>query len=145
MGARYGDRRFSAIGKLPAEHTLVLYELLRELLLRELWSNFDSASALSISEIAGSSNPADVMRARLIIEPEIAREAALHATIADIAAMRHDADADETSRAALTTLSSPRMPRAPRGASPDSSRRSIGIRLPACAPARGRHEPLPPP
>ena len=44
--------------------------------------------AIGISEIAGSSNPADVMRARLIIEPEIAREAALHATIADIAAMR---------------------------------------------------------
>jgi DNA-binding FadR family transcriptional regulator len=43
---------------------------------------------IGISEIAGSSNPADVMRARLIIEPEIAREAALHATIADIAAMR---------------------------------------------------------
>ena len=42
--------------------------------------------AIGISEIAGSSNPADVMRARLIIEPEIAREAALHATIADIAA-----------------------------------------------------------
>jgi DNA-binding FadR family transcriptional regulator len=44
--------------------------------------------AIGISEIAGSSSPADVMRARLIIEPEIAREAALHATAADIAAMR---------------------------------------------------------
>lgn len=44
---------------------------------------------IGISEIAGRTNPADVMRARLIIEPEIAREAALHATLADISAMRH--------------------------------------------------------
>jgi DNA-binding FadR family transcriptional regulator len=41
---------------------------------------------IGISEIAGRTNPADVMRARLIIEPEIAREAALHATLSDIAA-----------------------------------------------------------
>ncbi len=43
---------------------------------------------IGISEIAGRTSPAEVMRARLIIEPEIAREAALHATSADIAAMR---------------------------------------------------------
>ncbi|RWO63684.1 FCD domain-containing protein [Mesorhizobium sp.] len=43
---------------------------------------------IGISEIAGRTNPADVMRARLILEPEIAREAALHATLSDIAAMR---------------------------------------------------------
>jgi DNA-binding FadR family transcriptional regulator len=43
---------------------------------------------IGISEIAGRTNPADVMRARLIIEPEIAREAALHATLDDIASMR---------------------------------------------------------
>ncbi|WP_287094198.1 FCD domain-containing protein, partial [Mesorhizobium sp.] len=43
---------------------------------------------IGISEIAGRTNPADVMRARLIIEPEIAREAALHATLSDIASMR---------------------------------------------------------
>lgn len=43
---------------------------------------------IGISEIAGRTNPSDVMRARLIIEPEIAREAALHATLDDIAAMR---------------------------------------------------------
>jgi DNA-binding FadR family transcriptional regulator len=43
---------------------------------------------IGISEIAGRTNPADVMRARLIIEPEIAREAALHATLDDIAALR---------------------------------------------------------
>lgn len=44
--------------------------------------------AVGIAEIAGRASPADVMRARLILEPEIAREAALHATLADIAAMR---------------------------------------------------------
>ncbi|WP_309084988.1 FCD domain-containing protein [Chelativorans sp.] len=43
---------------------------------------------IGISEIAGRTSPADVMRARLIIEPEIAREAALHATLDDIATMR---------------------------------------------------------
>jgi DNA-binding FadR family transcriptional regulator len=43
---------------------------------------------ISISEISGRTNPADLMRARLIIEPEIAREAALHATSDDVAAMR---------------------------------------------------------
>ena len=43
---------------------------------------------VAISEIAGRTNPADLMRARLIVEPEIAREAALHATLDDIAAMR---------------------------------------------------------
>ncbi|WP_163270242.1 FadR/GntR family transcriptional regulator [Chelativorans alearense] len=43
---------------------------------------------IGISEIASRTSPADVMRARLIIEPEIAREAALHATLDDIAAMR---------------------------------------------------------
>lgn len=43
---------------------------------------------IAISDIAARSNPSDVMRARLILEPEIAREAALHATLDDIAAMR---------------------------------------------------------
>lgn len=43
---------------------------------------------IDISSIAGRTSPADAMRARLIIEPEIAREAALHATLDDITAMR---------------------------------------------------------
>jgi DNA-binding FadR family transcriptional regulator len=46
------------------------------------------SETVAISEIAGRSNPSDVMRARLILEPEIAREAALHATFDDIAGMR---------------------------------------------------------
>ncbi len=44
--------------------------------------------AVAIADISARTNPADLMRARLIIEPEIAREAALHATPDDIAAMR---------------------------------------------------------
>jgi GntR family uxuAB operon transcriptional repressor len=43
---------------------------------------------VAIADISAHTNPADLMRARLIIEPEIAREAALHATPDDIAAMR---------------------------------------------------------
>lgn len=54
---------------------------------------------VAISEIAGRTNPSDVMRARLIVEPEIAREAALHATREDIAAMRRSL---AQTRAALT-------------------------------------------
>jgi DNA-binding FadR family transcriptional regulator len=41
-----------------------------------------------VADIASRTNPADLMRARLILEPELAREAALHATPEDIAAMR---------------------------------------------------------
>ena len=43
---------------------------------------------VGVSDIADRTNPADLMRARLIIEPEIAREAALHATPEDVQAMR---------------------------------------------------------
>ncbi|QPC43827.1 FadR family transcriptional regulator [Kaustia mangrovi] len=42
-----------------------------------------------IAAIAGRTTPAEVMRTRLLIEPQIAREAAFHATADDIAAMRH--------------------------------------------------------
>jgi DNA-binding FadR family transcriptional regulator len=41
-----------------------------------------------IAEIAAASNPREVMHARLVIEPILAREAALNATAADIAEMR---------------------------------------------------------
>lgn len=46
------------------------------------------AELASIADIAGQTNPAEVMRARLVIEPELAREAALHATADDIAEMQ---------------------------------------------------------
>ena len=41
-----------------------------------------------VAEIAAASNPREVMHARLVIEPILAREAALNATAADIAEMR---------------------------------------------------------
>lgn len=43
---------------------------------------------VSIAEIAGQTAPADLINARAIIEPAIAREAALNATIDDVKAMR---------------------------------------------------------
>jgi DNA-binding FadR family transcriptional regulator len=46
------------------------------------------AELSDIAAIAAQTNPAEVMRARLVIEPELAREAALHATAGDIKAMR---------------------------------------------------------
>jgi DNA-binding FadR family transcriptional regulator len=46
------------------------------------------AEMTSIAEIAAETNPGEVMRARLAIEPELAREAALHATAGDIAEMK---------------------------------------------------------
>ena len=42
----------------------------------------------SVAAIAGRTHPAEVMRARQVVEPEIAREAALSATADDIAEMR---------------------------------------------------------
>ncbi len=41
-----------------------------------------------VAAIAALTNPRDVMRARLLIEPQIAREAALNATAGDIAELR---------------------------------------------------------
>src|SRR5690606_29179456 len=46
------------------------------------------AELASVAEIASQTNPAEVMRARLVIEPELAREAALHATSEDLRGMR---------------------------------------------------------
>jgi DNA-binding FadR family transcriptional regulator len=42
----------------------------------------------SVPEMARQTNPSEVMRARLVVEPELAREAALHATADDINALR---------------------------------------------------------
>jgi DNA-binding FadR family transcriptional regulator len=47
-----------------------------------------TAELFSVADIAAQTNPAEVMRARLAIEPELAREAALHATAGDIETMR---------------------------------------------------------
>lgn len=45
------------------------------------------AEFFSIAATAAQTNPAEVMRARLVIEPELAREAALHATTDDMEAL----------------------------------------------------------
>lgn len=63
----------------------------------ELWRHVGKGTFLgarpvaeldSVAAIAAQTNPAEVMRARLVIEPELAREAALHANGEDISAMR---------------------------------------------------------
>lgn len=41
-----------------------------------------------LAALAARTNPAEVMRTRILIEPEIAREAALHASAANVEAMR---------------------------------------------------------
>lgn len=45
-------------------------------------------TAIKLDEIERKTNPAEVMRTRLILEPALAREAALHASKDDIAEMR---------------------------------------------------------
>lgn len=50
----------------------------------------------SVVNISDRTNPAEVMRARLVIEPELAREAALHATADDVRALRHCASSART-------------------------------------------------
>jgi DNA-binding FadR family transcriptional regulator len=47
-----------------------------------------AADMVSVAAIAARTNPAAVMRARLVIEPELTREAALHANLDDLAEMR---------------------------------------------------------
>lgn len=42
----------------------------------------------SVGAISSQTNPGDVMRARLVLEPELAREAAFHATAEDIETLR---------------------------------------------------------
>jgi DNA-binding FadR family transcriptional regulator len=63
----------------------------------ELWRHVGKGTFLgarpvaeldSIAAIAAQTNPAEVMRARLVIEPELAREAALNANREDVLAMR---------------------------------------------------------
>ena len=46
---------------------------------------------VEIADIARQSNLAAIIRARMIIEPELAKEAALHATLDDVTAMRRSA------------------------------------------------------
>jgi DNA-binding FadR family transcriptional regulator len=50
------------------------------------------AELSSVGAIAAATNPAEVMRARLAVEPELAREAALHATSEDIEELKRCVD-----------------------------------------------------
>ena len=51
-----------------------------------------------VEYLSGRTSPAEVMEARLAIEPELARLASLHATAADVAEMRRCADKGRAAR-----------------------------------------------
>ena len=95
-------------GRLPPERQLsdilgVSRSELRKALLilernGELWRHVGRGTFLgtkpvkeysTVAAIAGQSNPREVMQARLVIEPRIAREAAITASAHNIAEMRH--------------------------------------------------------
>lgn len=107
LRAYLSQRELAANDRLPAERELadilgVSRGDLRKALAKleengELWRHVGKgtfvgarpvADIASIAEVAGQTSPAEVMRARLVIEPELAREAALHATTGDLEAMR---------------------------------------------------------
>ena len=107
LRAYLAQRELPADAKLPPERELVellgvsrgqlrkaLAELERE---GELWRHVGKGTFVgarpveeisSLSAMASKTNPAEVMRTRLLFEPMIAREAALNATAEDIADLR---------------------------------------------------------
>ena len=107
LRAYLAQRELPADAKLPPERELVellgvsrgqlrkaLAVLERE---GELWRHVGKGTFIgarpedeisSLSEVASRTNPAEVMRTRLLFEPMIAREAALNATADDIADLR---------------------------------------------------------
>ena len=107
LRAYLAQRDLSADAKLPPERELVeilgvsrgqlrkaLAVLERE---GELWRHVGKGTFVgerpveeisSLAAMASRTNPAEVMRTRLLFEPMIAREAALNATAEDIAALR---------------------------------------------------------
>ncbi len=52
--------------------------------------------SIAIADISARTTPSEVMRSRLILEPQIAREAALHATQDDVKAMRQSIEASRS-------------------------------------------------
>lgn len=58
-----------------------------------------TGGADSVGAIAKRTTPREVMHARLVLEPQLAREAALHATLADLDELRH---VDRKSRSAAS-------------------------------------------
>ncbi len=107
LRAWLAQRELPEGGRLPAERELcdvlgVSRGELRKALARleadgELWRHVGkgtflglrpAAEADGVTNIAARSNPREVMRARLLFEPMLAKEAALNATSADLADMR---------------------------------------------------------
>lgn len=107
LRAFVAQRDFSASNRLPPERELcellgVSRSELRKALAvlendGELWRHVGKGTFVgtrpaedmfSISAVSSRTNPAEVMRTRLLIEPVIASEAALNATSEDIAEMR---------------------------------------------------------
>lgn len=81
LGVSRGDLR-KALATLEAEGQLWRH------VGKGTFTGAQSMEVISLAEIDRQTNPAEVMRTRLLIEPIIAREAALNATSADIEAMR---------------------------------------------------------
>lgn len=111
LRAYLGQREFAPNTRLPPERELaeivgVSRGDLRKALAvleeqGELWRHVGKgtfigarpvAEIATVTAIADQTSPAEVMRARLVIEPELAREAALHATSDDIRVLRLCAD-----------------------------------------------------
>jgi DNA-binding FadR family transcriptional regulator len=107
LRAWLAQRGLAAGGRLPPERELCdilgvsrgdLRKGLAVLEARgELWRHVGKGTFLgerpaselaSVAAIAARTSPAEVMRARLVVEPELAREAALHATAGDIRQLR---------------------------------------------------------
>lgn len=107
LRAWLAQRELPEGGRLPAERELcdllgVSRGELRKALARleadgELWRHVGKGTFLGlrpaveaggVSNVAARSNPREVMRARLLVEPMLAQEAALNATSADLAEMR---------------------------------------------------------
>jgi DNA-binding FadR family transcriptional regulator len=118
-----GSERYPLRSRLPAERVLCLELGLSRSALREgletleaegrIWRHIGkgtfvgskpatASSGGGLSVITAQTSPAEVMETRLVIEPALARLAALHATEADIANMWYLIDKSEAARDAKT-------------------------------------------
>jgi DNA-binding FadR family transcriptional regulator len=106
LRAWLGQRELPPNGRLPPERELCdilgvsrgdLRKALAVLEARgELWRHVGKgtflgerpAADMSAASVAARTTPAEVMRACLVLEPELSREAALHATAADLRQLR---------------------------------------------------------
>ena len=116
-----GSERYPLRSRLPAERVLCLELGLSRSALREgletleaegrLWRHIGKGTFVGskpatggsgLSVITAQTSPAEVMETRLVIEPALARLAALHATEADIANMWYLIEKSEAARDAKT-------------------------------------------